>query len=290
VNLLMPVSAVASQAFLDSHRGWGVFTSSVTYNVHRYARAAAVKYIADEIPWAERSSLTLQQRADLLGLFTVFFHHLVYAIVQDLPNADLGLPDGTTKKNLFQHMMKSNVDSIVKSLDPELADFIHEWRTGKNFDNHAAVRDNAHLRTMFRHIRNQLEKEADRDTVKAWGRNLVFNSARKRTKLSVLRDYLHAFDALQDCQAYAGAVGNCETSPIGHRAPGAFYVGAGYPAAGALSLVVESRYETNGLTQAVMANNAQNMNAVISPYLFQHRWDGKNNWYKFTDNVGAYGY
>jgi len=257
--------------------------------VHRYARAAAVKYIADEISWEERSSLTLQQRADLLGLFTVFFHQMVYALVVDLPHNQLGIPDDSTEKNLFQHMMKTNVHSIVKSLDPELADFIHEWRTAKNFDQAAAVRDNANLRTIFRHLRNQLEKEADRETVKAWGRGLVFNSARKRTKLSIMRDYLHAFDALQNCATYAGGVTNCISSPIGGRAPGAFYVGAAYPNAGALSIVVESRYAENGLTQAVAANNAQAMNAVVNPFLFQHRWDGKNNWYKSTDNVGAYG-
>jgi hypothetical protein len=279
-NYMMPVSGVPSSAWLQNHPGENrILANEYQFNVVQYTRKAAVDYLTDVLPAAEREALSAEQRGDLLGLFHTFYHQYTDTFFSRHSNAYLGLADDSTRKNLFYHMIKTNVDAIVKKLDPELADVVHNWYLAMNFGA-GALDTNENLRKVFRVLRAQFR--AAKGKLESIALSYVDRSPGKVALWGRLRQQLEAFDGLITCvdpvEGHAAPAHPCSTSMIGQRAPPASRVDTGAGGDGVLSVVVESRDAKNKLSAAVKANNAANTNAAVKAFLRQHTWTGKENW------------
>jgi hypothetical protein len=277
-NYLMPLSGTASKHWLDGHGGKGVFWDDARYKIARYSRRAAVNYLTNTrvFPAGELAALSDEHKADVLGVFHIFLHQFCYAFFAAADQRRrLSIPN--SPKNMFGHLIKTNIDQVVKKLDPETADFIFAWYSAANFAA-GTVGTNAPLNALFDALRDELINAEG--TMANVAREVEDND--RVVRLDVLRRKVRAFDYTSDCchgpRPHAVAADEtCCTSPIGHRAPSAIRVGGGD---GVLSVVVESRYADNTVTAAVAANNAEGIDTALAGFLKQHTWNGvKNKFY-----------
>jgi len=279
------------------HQG-GPTTTSVQYNMARYARVAAVKYITKHFGNTRLAELTEPEKADLLGLLTAFYHQMGYLMFSDKQHAP-EWPNivGGTAKNLFHHLLKVNIRPLVEALSPDLADTVHEWVQAKGFANAGAFNNNDDridataaqlaLKEFINEVRDAWQA-SDNDYLKAWATDLekVSTVAERTHKNQVLNAVLTAvkgFDMTQNL--------NPHTSASTRPAP-PMYIGAAFPAPGVLAVVVESRKHFNALNAFVEAapnaGQANGFNAMLGPLCTQHSWDGKNPTFTKTKNVGTW--
>lgn len=171
LNFLAPISAVASQHFLDHfldfqenlNKGERIGHQD-TYKsklLTTCARTAAVKYLRHHFGdglW-RNNALTNAQRGDLLGLFTTFFIMMTPRVAlmptkaSEWPGntkpteaaaeytAVIGMAPPEFEKNFYSVLIKSDVSAAIPHMDLAVQEALLAWYTAKGFNAAPAFAD-----------------------------------------------------------------------------------------------------------------------------------------------------
>jgi len=271
---MMPVSALAST-------GWIGFSKQVDttdesdqqYHMADIAKASAHKYLTTYFDKALWDALNPNQKADLLGAFTMFYHQLCYDF------AETALPDKVTRKkcmnyggdmkNIFHHLIKCNLPDLIALFGPELADAVHSWYTAMDFANAGAIKTND------KYSAGSQQQKNLRDFVGVMRDGWLTSEQKElKTVASLFKDdtcdaEADIFNAVRPLMKGFDLFTGAKVRTVSSSAPPA-YVTAKGNAGGVLCVVVESRKRRNNLNVAVLAGDHSGIDKEMRPICAQH--------------------